>query len=125
MQKAADRLLGEHDFSAFRGSGCQASSPVRDLRQLCITRPGREWIAFDVAANAFLYHMVRNLIGTLLLVGQGNEDIDWPEGVLAQRDRRWGGPTAPPQGLTLTGVIYPDHFEIPGAGGLSYDVHAL
>lgn len=125
MQEAADRLLGEHDFSGFRGSGCQASSPVRDLRQLRITRLSREWIAFDVAANAFLYHMVRNLVGTLLLVGQGDEAVDWPAAVLARRDRRRGGPTAPAQGLTLTGVTYLDRFEVPGAGGMSYDVYAL
>ena len=125
MQDAADRLLGEHDFSAFRGSGCQASSPVRNLRALRVTRVDRTLIAFDVAANAFLYHMVRNLVGTLLLVGQGDEAVDWPARVLARRDRRRAGPTAPPQGLTLTGVIYPDRFGLPGPGEMSYYVHAL
>lgn len=113
MQAAAKSLLGEHDFSAFRGARCQAASPVRNLRELNVTRLSPEWIAFDVTANAFLYHMVRNLVGTLLVVGQGDAGVDWPAEVLQSRDRRRAGPTAPPHGLTLTGVDYPAHCGLP------------
>ncbi|HYW75010.1 MAG TPA: tRNA pseudouridine(38-40) synthase TruA [Gammaproteobacteria bacterium] len=113
MQAAADTLLGEHDFSAFRGAGCQASTPVRELRELRVRRFSPEWIAFDVTANAFLYHMVRNLVGTLLVVGQGDAGVEWPAEVLRTRDRRRAGPTAPAHGLTLTGVDYPTHYGLP------------
>ncbi len=117
MQAAAEFLLGEHDFSAFRGARCQAVSPVRHLRELQVNRLSPEWIAFDVTANAFLYHMVRNLVGTLLAVGQGDAGIDWPAEVLQARDRRLAGPTAPAHGLTLTGVDYPAHYGLPGYEG--------
>ena len=125
MQAAAKLLLGEHDFSAYRGAGCQAKTPLRDLRRLEVTRLGREWIAFDVTANAFLYHMVRNLVGTLLVVGQGEADVDWPATVLEGRDRRRAGPTAPAHGLTLTGVDYPPRYGLPGYARPSDSVDAL
>ena len=125
MQTAADSLLGEHDFTAFRGARCQAASPVRDLRELKVTRLSPEWIAFDVTANAFLYHMVRNLVGTLLAVGQGDAGVDWPAEVLESRDRRRAGPTAPAQGLTLTGVDYPARYGLPGYKTPSESVDAL
>lgn len=125
MQAAASRLLGEHDFSAFRGAGCQAASPRRDLRGLSVTRLAPRWIAFDVTANAFLYHMVRNLVGTLLKVGEGEADVEWPARVLAAGDRRGAGPTAPAQGLTLTGVDYPRGFGLPEPGGAPCAVNAL
>lgn len=114
MQQAANKLLGEHDFSAFRGAHCQSRSPVRTLHELHIERRG-EWISFSVTANAFLYHMVRNLVGTLLVVGQGDADAGWPARVMAGRDRRRAGPTAPAAGLTFTGVEYPRRFGLPGA----------
>lgn len=125
MQAAAGLLLGEHDFSAFRGAGCQAKTPLRDLRRLEVSRPGPEWVAFDVSANAFLYHMVRNLVGTLLVVGQGDAGVDWPVTVLASRDRRRAGPTAPAHGLTLMGVDYPPRYALPGYTGPSDCVDAL
>ena len=125
MQAAAARLLGEHDFSAFRGAGCQATSPRRELRSLQVTRLSREWIAFDVTANAFLYHMVRNLVGTLLVVGQGDAGVGWPAEVLEARDRRRAGPTAPAHGLMLTGVDYPARYGLPGYEVPSESVDAL
>lgn len=112
MQQAADMLLGEHDFSAYRGAHCQARSPVRTLHEMRVVREG-EWISIDVTANAFLYHMVRNLVGTLLVVGEGAAEVTWPARVLAGGDRRQAGPTAPAAGLTLTGVDYPQRFGLP------------
>lgn len=124
MQEAATALLGEHDFSAYRGAHCQAHSPVRTLHELRIVREAG-WIAIEVGANAFLYHMVRNLVGTLLVVGRGDADTDWPARVLAGRDRRRAGPTAPAAGLTLTGVEYPEHFGLPRAAISPPLPHAL
>lgn len=105
MHAAAQRLLGEHDFSSFRGAGCQARSAVRTLRRFVVSRHG-PLVLFDVTANAFLLHMVRNLVGTLLCVGDRRRADTWPAEVLAARDRRVAGPTAPPSGLYLTGVTY-------------------
>jgi tRNA pseudouridine38-40 synthase len=124
MQQAADGLLGEHDFSAFRSAHCQAHSPVRTVRELRVVRVN-EWIVVDVRANAFLYHMVRNLVGTLLIVGQGEADVDWPTEVLAGRDRCRAGPTAPAVGLTLTDVEYPKRFGFPEAHKPFFPLHAL
>lgn len=112
MQLAAQSLIGEHDFSAFRGAHCQAHSPVRTLHELHIMRRA-EWVVIEVKANAFLYHMVRNLVGTLLVVGQGDAPPQWPAEVLAGRDRCRAGQTAPARGLTLSGIDYPEHFGLP------------
>ena len=111
MRAAAQRLLGEHDFSAFRSSECQARSPVRELRRLEIERTG-DYVTFDVAANAFLHHMVRNLAGVLMDIGAGEQEPEWARAVLDARDRTVGGITAPPDGLYLTAVDYPAHFKI-------------
>ncbi|MGH8128853.1 MAG: tRNA pseudouridine(38-40) synthase TruA [Gammaproteobacteria bacterium] len=124
MQQAADGLLGEHDFSAFRSVHCQAHSPVRTVRELRVTRQD-EWVVIDVTANAFLYHMVRNLVGTLLEVGRGAADTYWPVEVLVGRDRRRAGPTAPAEGLTLSRVEYPESFELPAARRPFPPLHAL
>lgn len=105
MHEAAQRLLGEHDFTSFRGAGCQARSAVRTLHRLAVRRRG-PLVLFDVEANAFLLHMVRNLVGSLLMVGEGAQPTCWPAELLAVRDRRVAGPTAPPSGLYLTGVRY-------------------
>lgn len=113
MQEAAQLLLGEHDFSAFRAAGCQARSPVRELTSIGVRREG-DWIILDVSANAFLQHMVRNITGTLVSVGSGQQTTGWVRDVLESRDRKMGGITAPPQGLTLTAVEYPDEFGIAG-----------
>jgi tRNA pseudouridine38-40 synthase len=114
MHAAAQGLLGQHDFSAFRTSQCQAPNPVRDLQALDIARDGDE-IVFEVQANAFLHHMVRNLVGTLLPVGRGEQDIGWPARVLAGRDRNRAGPTAPAAGLTFLGPRYPAQWQLPAA----------
>jgi tRNA pseudouridine38-40 synthase len=112
MQTAAESLLGWHDFSAFRASGCQARNPVRDLRRLDVQRHG-DYVVLAVQANAFLQHMVRNLAGVLIAIGSGNRPVAWAAEVLASRDRRAGGVTASPHGLYFTGVDYPPHFRIP------------
>jgi len=112
MHEAAKALLGKHDFSAFRAAGCQASSAVREVTSIRVQRDG-DWILLDVTANAFLQHMVRNITGTLVVVGSGEEDIAWPSVVLESRDRTRGGIAAPPHGLTLVRVDYPEEFGIP------------
>ena len=114
MQRAADSLLGEHDFSAFRAAGCQASTPVREITGIRITRDG-DWVSIDVTANAFLQHMVRNIAGLLVTIGQGEEGPDWARNVLEGRDRTKGGIAAPAHGLTLTKVAYPDRYDLPFA----------
>jgi tRNA pseudouridine38-40 synthase len=112
MARAAATLLGEHDFSAFRASGCQAKSPVRTLHELNVTRNG-EYIVLQVRANAFLQHMVRNLAGVLMAIGAGKQPVEWAARVLASRDRRCAGVTAPPHGLYFTAVSYPERFALP------------
>jgi tRNA pseudouridine38-40 synthase len=114
MQAAADRLVGEHDFSAFRASECQSRSPVRRVERIEIGRDGHEvWI--EVAANAFLHHMVRNLAGLLIDVGTGDAAPAWAAEVLESRDRRRGAMTAPPDGLYLRAIRYPPAFRLPEA----------
>ena len=115
MQAAAQLLLGEHDFSAFRAAGCQANTAVRELTDLRIGRNG-DWLTIDVTANAFLMNMVRNIVGTLAAVGLGEQRVEWVSEVLESRDRKTGGITAPPHGLTLIAVEYPDAFGVPAAG---------
>lgn len=112
MRDAAQYLLGEHDFSAYRALACQAKSPVRTLYRLDITQQ-RELIVLELEANGFLHHMVRNIAGVLLCIGAGEAVPAWAGQVLEQRDRTLGGATAPPDGLYLTGVVYPDEYGIP------------
>lgn len=112
MLSAAAGLTGEHDFSSFRAAGCQARSPVRDLRQIDVGRFAN-WIWFDMVANAFLQHMVRNIVGTLIEVGAGERPVQWPADALAARDRSQAGPTATPDGLYLTAISYPDRYHLP------------
>ena len=114
MHTAACRLLGEHDFSAFRAAGCQARSPVRTIYWIDVRRHG-QLIYIDVIANAFLQHMVRNLVGSLLQVGLGRQPASWLEDLLTSRDRTRGGPTMTPYGLYLVRVEYPTHFALPVA----------
>jgi tRNA pseudouridine38-40 synthase len=105
MHRAAQSLLGRHDFTSFRAAACQAKTPWRTLDRLDVTRAG-EIVEFTVEARSFLHHQVRNMVGTLKLVGEGR----WPERAMAEalaaRDRAAAGPTAPPQGLALTAVRY-------------------
>jgi tRNA pseudouridine38-40 synthase len=112
MQTAANYLLGEHDFSAFRAQGCQAKSPVRTVHCLEVQRRG-DRIEIVVEANAFLHHMVRNIAGVLMAVGRGEQRPDWAKAVLEGRDRSSGGVTAPPDGLYLTNVWYEKEHGLP------------
>jgi len=112
MHEAAQSLLGRHDFSAFRAAGCQASTAVREITAIAIRRDG-DWIVLTVTANAFLQHMVRNIAGSLVAVGMGEQEIAWVGDVLERRDRKAGGIAAPPHGLTLVRVDYPAEFGIP------------
>jgi tRNA pseudouridine38-40 synthase len=112
MNAAAEYLVGEHDFTSYRAIGCQAKSPVREVRVLQVYRAA-ELIVIDVQANAFLHHMVRNIAGVLMTVGAGEAEPDWAQQVLRARDRRKGGITAPPYGLYFVDVRYPEHFKLP------------
>ena len=106
MQEAADRLVGRHDFTSFRASQCQADSPVRTLDELRIETVGEE-LHLHATARSFLHHQVRNIVGTLALVGGGKWTPDDVTAALEARDRAAAGPTAPPEGLYLTEVVYP------------------
>ncbi len=112
MHAAAQALMGTHDFSAYRAAGCQASTPNREITSISVTR-NDDWITLEISANAFLQHMVRNITGTLVAIGRGDESVDWAEAVLASRDRKQGGAAAPPHGLTLIRVDYPAEFDLP------------
>lgn len=112
MRAAANCLLGEHDFSSFRSSECQAASPVRTLSALDIQRNG-DFFLFTFTANAFLHHMVRNLMGALLLVGRGRKPVEWVSEVLMACDRRRAAATFAPDGLYLASVDYPERFGLP------------
>ena len=107
MQAGADRLVGRHDFTSFRASSCQARSPVRTLDRLEIVATG-SLIEIHAEARSFLHHQVRNMVGTLKLVGDGRWDPSEIDRALAARDRAAAGPTAPPDGLCLMAVGYPD-----------------
>ena len=112
MAEAAAHLVGEHDFSAFRSSECQARSPIRRLTRLAVERRG-DWITIEAVANAFLHHMVRNIAGLLIAVGRGDEPPDWARSVLEGRDRTRSAATAPAAGLYLWEVHYPAAFGLP------------
>ncbi len=111
MQRAAQALVGTHDFSSYRALACQAKHPVRTVHRLQVRREG-ELVSIDVHANAFLHHMVRNIAGVLIAIGKGDQAETWAGEVLALRDRTLGGVTAPPQGLCLTRVDYPEEFAL-------------
>lgn len=112
MHRAAQALAGEHDFSAFRSSGCSANHPVREIHAIAVQREG-DRVHLDVTANAFLYHMVRNIAGSLLEVGTGERPENWLEELLDGRDRRQAGVTAAADGLYFVGVRYPEAFGLP------------
>ena len=107
MHHAAQILLGHHDFTSFRATECQATSPMKTMDRLDVVRDGEEILVY-AAARSFLHHQVRNMVGSLKWVGEGRWSADDLASALAARDRRAGGPTAPPDGLSLTGVVYPD-----------------
>ncbi|TDJ45478.1 MAG: tRNA pseudouridine(38-40) synthase TruA [Gammaproteobacteria bacterium] len=112
MSAAGAAWLGENDFSAFRAAGCRSSTPMRRLISVGIHRR-ESLIALEFTANAFLQHMVRNLVGVLVEIGTGRAAQSWAAEVLAGRDRTQGGMAAPAQGLTLIEVAYPEHFDLP------------
>ena len=112
MRAAAALLVGEHDFSSFRAAECQAASPVKTLRSIAISRRGAYW-RFEFDADAFLHHMVRNIMGCLVAVGSGRRPPGWLAQVLAARDRRDAAPTFPADGLYFLGPYYDAHWAIP------------
>jgi len=112
MQQAVRHLLGEHDFSSFRASACQALSPVKNLQRIDITRRGAYW-RFEFEANAFLHHMIRNIMGCLVTVGQGKYPPEWMNQVLAARNRDVAAPTFSPDGLYFLGPRYEAHWGLP------------
>jgi tRNA pseudouridine38-40 synthase len=114
MRAGALHLLGKHDFSAFRSAECQAKSPMRELRRLDIRKSG-DYMVFELAADAFLHHMVRNIVGCLVYVGKGKRDPAWIASVLAGRDRKLAAPTLDAAGLYLTHVSYDAKWGLPQA----------
>ncbi|MBL1432665.1 MAG: tRNA pseudouridine(38-40) synthase TruA [Gammaproteobacteria bacterium] len=112
MHEAAQALLGQHDFSSFRASSCQAHTPNRNIIDIKVSRLN-ETIMIEVEANAFLHNMVRNITGVLIAIGEGARPVSWAAEVLASKDRRQGGVTAKPDGLYLVGVKYPDSMPLP------------
>jgi tRNA pseudouridine38-40 synthase len=113
METAAAYLIGEHDFTSFRASSCQSNTPVKTLYEIEITRRGAYW-RFDFEGNAFLHHMIRNVMGCLLQVGQGLQPPEWMGQVLAARDRDAAAPTFSPDGLYFLGPVYDAAFNLPG-----------
>jgi tRNA pseudouridine38-40 synthase len=120
MHRAAQALLGEHDFSAFRAAECQSPTPIRRMYCVSVTRH-EDVVDIAVTANAFLHHMVRNIAGALLAVGCGERPVEWVAQTLLSRDRTQAGVTAPPQGLYLAGVEYPPAYELPSGLALARD----
>lgn len=112
MQQAAQHIIGEQDFTSFRALHCQANSPIRTIEYLNIKRRGN-FIIIDIKANAFLHHMVRNIAGSLIEVGRGNQPVDWLGSLLKLKDRSKAAATAKPGGLYLVQVDYPQQFALP------------
>ena len=111
MHAAGQSLLGEHDFSSFRAQSCQSKSPRRALHFLEVYRQ-EDLVVMDICANAFLHHMVRNIAGVLMEIGVGKQAATWTQSLLEIKDRAQGGMTAPPEGLHLGGVLYPEEFGL-------------
>lgn len=114
MRLALQALVGTHDFSAYRASGCQSQDPVKTMHSIEINQQD-DWIWLDICGNGFLQHMVRNIIGVLLKTGAGEREIDWAKQVLDSRDRTQGGVTAKPNGLYFVQASYEDKFGLPMA----------
>ena len=112
MRKAADILIGEHDFTSFRASACQALSPIKNLTEIVFSKRGSYW-RIEFEANAFLHHMIRNIMGCLVQIGQGKKPPEWMAEVLAARDRDAAAPTFSPDGLYFLGPRYDAKWGIP------------
>ena len=112
MREATHYLLGEHDFSSFRAAECQAKSPIKNLQKFDITRK-EDMIIFELTAGAFLHHMVRNIIGSLVYVGKGKHPPEWLKEILESRNRKFAAPTFSPDGLYLCGVSYDAKWQLP------------
>ncbi|MCH9644626.1 MAG: tRNA pseudouridine(38-40) synthase TruA [Gammaproteobacteria bacterium] len=112
MLEASQCLLGEHDFSSFRGADCQSNTAMRNLQRVEVVRRDR-MVIIEITANAFLLHMIRNIVGTLVEIGCEQKPVEWMQEVLEARDRRAAGATISPNGLYLVKVDYPDEFELP------------
>lgn len=111
MQHAAEDFIGEHDFTSYRAVSCQANSPIRTIYEMKLQKFD-DYIIMTICANAFLHHMVRNLAGVLLAIGRQKKPVNWASEVMAAKDRRAGGVTAPPDGLYLVNIQYPKRFNI-------------
>lgn len=116
MREAAACLLGEHDFSSFRAAECNSRTTMRHVSDFQIERRG-DFIIFEIEANAFLHHMVRNIAGSLMKIGEGARPVSWMKEVLDARNRRVAGATAPAEGLTLIRVFYPEPYTFPVSDG--------
>jgi tRNA pseudouridine38-40 synthase len=112
MRAAAAHLLGTHDFTSFRASACQARTPVKTLRRIGIARKGAYW-RFEFEADAFLHHMIRNIMGCLVAVGTGTQPPQWMQEVLAARSRDAAAPTFSPDGLYFLGPLYEPRWGLP------------
>jgi tRNA pseudouridine38-40 synthase len=112
MHEAARVLLGKHDFSAFRSAGCSAQHATREVSDISVTRQG-DMVILDITANAFLYHMVRNIVGSLIAVGQGEKTVSWFSEVFEGQDRKLAGVTAEAQGLCFMSVRYDPKYKLP------------
>lgn len=112
MHLAAQALIGEQDFSAFRASGCQAAHARREVQSISVTRQ-QDFVFVDIQANAFLHHMVRNIVGSLMVIGRGEQPESWIATLLAIQDRTQAGVTAPASGLYFVNALYPEQFSIP------------
>ncbi len=112
MHTAGQYLLGENDFTSFRAVHCQSRSPWRNIMHLNVSRHG-QYVVIDIKANAFVYHMVRNITGSLIAVGRGEQEPEWIEWLLEAKDRKLAGATAKAEGLYLVDVDYPESFELP------------
>lgn len=111
MQEASQYLLGEQDFTSFRSVECQSKTPMRFVKEIQVKRY-HDYIVIDITANAFLHHMVRNIAGVLITVGSSRKTVSWVNDVLLAKDRRMGAQTAPPYGLYLVSVTYPEEFNM-------------
>jgi tRNA pseudouridine38-40 synthase len=116
MQQAANLLVGEHDFTSFRAMSCQSQTPYRNVHFINVKRQG-DYVLIDIQANAFLHHMVRNIAGVLIAIGNGKKLPAWAQEVLLAKNRSAGGITAPPYGLYFADVDYPSEFALPQTRG--------